>query len=52
MKHRDKVIIPGGKTVDLLRTDVAATFRRIRREQERSARETAQKVTQIKKKSA
>lgn len=49
MKHSDKVRIVGRK-IDLLHTDVAATFRRVRAEQARAGKEQAGKVTPIKQK--
>lgn len=49
MKHASRVKIVG-RRIDLLHTDVAATFRRVRAEQARNAREREQKVSQIDKK--
>lgn len=48
MKHANKVQIVGRK-IDLLHTDVAATFRRVRAEQAKLAKERAEKVRPIEK---
>lgn len=48
MKHRHKVQIVGRK-IDLLHTDVAATFARVKREQAETKRERENKVTPIKR---
>ena len=48
MKHKHKVQIVGRK-IDLLHTDVAETFARIRREQAAVAKEREQKVTPLKR---
>lgn len=48
MKYAHKVKIVGRK-IDLLHTDVAATFRRARQEQAKLARERAEKVRPIEK---
>lgn len=50
LKH--KVIIPGGRAVDLQHTDLRATFARARREQEANKREREAKVAPMARKRA
>lgn len=47
MKHANKVIIVGRKVNIYAKTDVAATIRRVQREREAEARETAKVVRPI-----
>ena len=46
LKHKVQIV---GRKIDLLHTDVAETFARIRREQAAVKREQATKVTPIKR---